>query len=164
VQQYRVAPLAGVPVLQFKDESASSGVSEPVHENPYELPWHPCTDESGAHELCSSVTQQKSVFDSSAVPGPQSRRGFPSVGRASPAQEYPFAAFAQLMVESELQPSGPGEVLLTVHAATAAARQSAAAIVFTPGKRRVPVVAFMVISPCEEVIAPRVPSALAVHP
>ena len=54
LQQYSVAPLAGVPVLQFKDESASSGVSEPVQEKPYELPWQPCTDESGASQVVSA--------------------------------------------------------------------------------------------------------------
>jgi hypothetical protein len=152
-----VAPLAGVPALQFNEESASSGVSDPVQEKPYELPWQPCTEESAAHVLCPRVTQQKSVFDSSAVPGPQSRFAFLSVGWLSPEQEYPFAAFAQLMLGSELHPSGLLGLLLTVHAAKAAPRQNAVAILFIPGSRPGPGVHFIVVLLAKMMGAPCVP-------
>jgi hypothetical protein len=42
----------------LSDESAWSGVSVPVHENPIESPSHPLTVESGAHVDDVNWTQQ----------------------------------------------------------------------------------------------------------
>jgi hypothetical protein len=49
------------------DESASSGVSDPVHENPMELAGQPWTVESGAQVDDWMLTQQKSTKPSLAV-------------------------------------------------------------------------------------------------
>jgi hypothetical protein len=45
-------------MLHVSDESASSGLSVPVHEKPYEYPVHPCTVSSGMHVDDVNDTQQ----------------------------------------------------------------------------------------------------------
>jgi hypothetical protein len=70
VQQKTVDPaLPGTPVLQFSDGSAAWGVSEPVHENPYEPATQLVTVLSSAHDVVAvNDTQQKSTVDPLSTP------------------------------------------------------------------------------------------------
>jgi len=83
VQQNSVEPaLPATPVLQTNVLSVWSGVSEPVHENPYEPPAQPDTVSSGAQVLAPheyvAGRQQKSVEP--ALPATPTLH--PSVGSA----------------------------------------------------------------------------------
>jgi hypothetical protein len=98
VQQYRSAPLPGLGRLQTRVGSASSGRSEPVHENPNEVPAQPCTLWSGAQLVELKVTQQNSVAPGAGVPSLHASDG--SAGTVPPVHEKP--------VELPVQPPTDG--------------------------------------------------------
>jgi hypothetical protein len=79
----------GVAALQVSDESASSGVSVPVQENPIDEPWQPWTLESGPQLGDVKWTQQNNVDPPLGVPSLHTSVESVCSGFAPLSQEYP---------------------------------------------------------------------------